>query len=68
MTIVVMCTSFSEEKPSISFTLGQREEVESETIPLLLPICESAATGVALMISKSAPTQFSLIISVSAVS
>jgi hypothetical protein len=68
MTIVVMCTSFSEEKPSISFTLGQREEVESEMIPSLLPICESAAIGVVLMISESAATQFLSPISVSAAS
>jgi hypothetical protein len=50
---------YKGEKPSVSFTLGQREEVQSEMISLLLLISESAATGVALMISESAVTQFS---------
>ena len=48
---------YKGEKPSVSFTLGQREEVELETILSLLPICEAAATGVALMIFESATTQ-----------
>jgi hypothetical protein len=55
---------YKGEKPNVSFTLGQREEVESEMIPSLLPICESAATGVALMIFESAVTHFSSTISV----
>jgi hypothetical protein len=59
---------YKGEKPSVSFTLGQREEVESETISSLLSICESAAIGVALMISESTVTQFSSTISVSAAS
>jgi hypothetical protein len=59
---------YKGEKPSISFTLGQREEVESETILPLLSICELTATGVALMISESTATQFSSTIFVSAAS
>jgi len=59
---------YKGEKPSVSFTLGQREEVESETISSLLSICELVATGVALMIFESAMTQFLLTISVLAVS
>jgi hypothetical protein len=59
---------YKEEKPSVSFTLGQKEEVESETIPSLQPICESAATEVALRIPESAATQFSSTIYVSVAS
>ena len=59
---------YKGEKPSVSFTLGQREEVKSETILSSLPICESTTTRVALMISESTTTQFSSIISVSAAS
>jgi len=54
--------------PSVIFTLGQKEEVELETILSLLSICESVVTGVALMISKSAVTQFLSTIFVSAAS
>jgi hypothetical protein len=59
---------YKGEKPSVSFTLGQREEVESETILSLQPIYESAATEVALRILESATTQFSSTIYVSAAS
>jgi hypothetical protein len=59
---------YKGEKPSVSFTLCQREEVESETILSLLSICESAATKVALTISKSAATQFASTSYVSAAS
>jgi hypothetical protein len=59
---------YKGEKPSVSFTLGQREEVESEMILSLLPICESATTKVALTISKSAATQFSSTIYISVTS
>jgi hypothetical protein len=50
---------YKGEKPGVSFTFGQREEANSETIPSPLPICESAAKGVMLTISESATTQFS---------
>ena len=46
-------------KPSISLTLGRREKVKPETTTSSLLISESAATGVALMISESTTTQFS---------
>jgi len=49
-------------KPSVSLTLGQREEMKPEMTLSLLPISESVAIGVALTISKSATTQFSSII------
>jgi len=52
-------------KPSVSLTLGRKEEMKPETIPSPLLISESTATGVALMISESALTRFSSTISVS---
>jgi len=45
-------------KPSVSLTLGRREEVKPETTSSPLLISESAATGVALTNSESAATQF----------
>jgi hypothetical protein len=55
--VVNMCSvsvrkCYKGEKPSVNLTLGRREEVESEMIPLSLLISESAATRVALMISE----------------
>jgi hypothetical protein len=53
---------YKGEKPSVSLTLGQKEEVKSEMNPPPLLISELAVTGVALMISESLATQFSSII------
>jgi hypothetical protein len=49
-------------KPSVSLTLGRREEMKPEMTPSLLPISESVPTRVVLTISESATTQFPLII------
>jgi hypothetical protein len=62
---VLVSKCYKGEKPSVSLTLGQREEVKSETIPSPLSIFELAAIWVALMISESTTTQFSSTISMS---
>jgi len=62
---VLVRKCYKGEKPSVSLTLGQREEVKSETIPSPLSISELAAIWVALMISESTTTQFSSTISMS---